>query len=530
MNTRRRVTWLVRMVLLAHLTGLLMVILAGAMIPAALMGLADGAGDAAGLFSAAGASASLGALLFIFTRGAAREVPLGHREGLLIVGTAWLMAGIVGALPYYLFAHLSPDGICSISIDYWGKRPIGWEFCSFTDSAFESISGFTTTGASVITDGLWGDYGLATDGRPGFPRGILLWRSITHFLGGMGIVVLGVAILPLLGVGGMELFKAEVPGPTTDKLAPRVTTTARLLWEVYLILSLVLFVLLAAGGMDAFEAVCHSMSTMASGGFSTRATSMAGFHSPYLEWVNTIFMLLAGMNFTLHWRARGGNLRVYGKDPEFRIYAFVVIAAVGIVTMALLRTDRGYDFLEGFRLAAFQVASIITTTGYASTDFETWTDAPAALYTIVLLLFVGGMAGSTGGGIKVVRHVLMIKLWMRELFMLSHPRAVRPVRLAGKPVPPEILRAAVAFVGVYVMLVLLGTGWFALEGHDVLSAFTISATTLGNVGPGLGSVGPLDNFQGLSVAGKWVASMLMVLGRLEIYTLLVLLTPSFWRR
>ncbi len=528
----RRLSWMLRVALLGHLTGALMLILAVAMVPSALLALYDQAPDAPGHIAAVGVSVSVGLVLFLLTRSAAQRNSVGHREGFLIVGVGWLVAGLVGALPYYFYALFSPADICGVAaaLPAGALPPIGVDFCSFTNGAFESISGFTTTGASIISDGLWTEYGLTADGRPGLPRGILLWRSMTHFLGGMGIVVLGVAILPLLGVGGMQLFKAEVPGPTTDKLAPRVAETARLLWEVYLLLSAVLFVLLMLGGMDAFESACHTMATMATGGFSTRAASVAGFHSGYIEWVLIVFMFLAGVNFTLHWAARHGNLRPFFRDPEFRIYSGVVVLATVAITGSLMFADQGFEFFETVRIAAFQVLSLVTTTGYASFDFEQWTYAPVALLLVVVLLFSGGMAGSTGGGIKIVRHIIMVKLWVRELFLLSHPRAVRPVRLGGNPVTPDVLRAVAAFIGAYLALVMLGTGYFTLEGHDALTAFTCAASSLGNVGPGLGEVGPYDNYAVLTVLGKWVSAVLMIMGRLEIYTILVLFHPSFWRR
>lgn len=520
-------SWLARLSLLAHLTGVLMLLLAGAMLPSAVLAAVDQAPDQAGHWMAIGFSVCLGLFFFLLTRRAARKVHVGHREGFLIVGIGWIVASMVGALPYYLYAHFGAGDICGPILA--GKPPIGVDFCSFTNAAFESMSGFTTTGASIISDGLWTEYGIAGD-RPGLPRGILLWRSMTHFLGGMGIIVLGVAILPLLGVGGMQLFKAEVPGPTKDKLAPRVGETAKLLWKVYILLSVVLFILLAAGGMDAFEAICHSMATMATGGFSTRAASMAGFDSGYLEWVVTAFMFLAGMNFTLHFAAGRGDWKVYFRDGEWRLYSWICLGSTIIVTWALVAADKGFEVFEALRIAAFQVLSIITTTGYASNDFELWTYAPLALFVIVGLMFVGGMAGSTGGGIKVVRHLLAVKLWARELFFLSHPKAMRPVRLNGRPVAPDVLRAMSGFLAVYAALVVLGTLLFCLDGQDLLTAFTCSASSLGNIGPGLGAIGPYDNYAVLGDWAKWLSGLLMVAGRLEIYTLLVLLTPTFWRR
>lgn len=526
----RRLSWLLRLALLGHLTGVLMLLLAAAMVPSALLALWDRSPDLLGHAAAILVSVVIGLSLFMGTRLWARDTHVGHREGFLIVGIGWVVAGLVGALPYYFYAMLSPGHICDFAGVAPAVAPVGYDFCTFTNGAFESISGFTTTGASIITDGLWGDYGLTPDGRVGLPRAILLWRSMTHFLGGMGIVVLGVAILPLLGVGGMQLFKAEVPGPTKDKLAPRVGETAKLLWKVYLLLSTVLFVLLAAGGLDAFEAVCHTMSTMATGGFSTRAASAAGLESPYAEWVMTLFMYFAGMNFTLHFLALRGNPGIFWRDPEWKAYTAICVVGTLAVAISLYTAGQGFGSWEALRIAAFQVLSIVTTTGYASHDFELWTYAPMGLFVLLFLLFCGGCAGSTGGGIKVVRHVLAIKMWVRELFYLVHPHAVRAVRLAGKAVPDDVTRAVAAFIAVYLALVVFGMVVFIVDGHDLITSFTCSASSLGNVGPGLGEIGPYDNYAVLSGPAKWFSAFLMILGRLEIYTLLVLLTPAFWRR
>ncbi len=526
---KRRLSWLLRLALLANLTGVLMVLLGFTMLPSVGVAWYDAAPDLSGHLAAMTLSIGLGLLLYAATRGAARGMELGHREGFLVVGVGWFVAGFVGALPYLGYAHLSPGDICATA---GSVRPaVGADFCSVTHAVFESVSGFTTTGASIITDGLWGaSPGLTPDGSPGLPRGLLLWRSMTHFLGGMGIIVLGVAILPLLGVGGMQLFKAEVPGPTTDKLAPRVGETAKLLWKVYLLMSAVQFVLLAAGGMSAFESICHTMATMATGGFSTRAASVAGFDSGYVEWVITVFMWLAGMNFTLHFMGLRGRIGIYLRDPEWKVYTLLCLGGTVVASIALFAGHDTMGSLESVRVAAFQVLSIITTTGFASHDFETWTFAPVALMVLLALMFVGGSAGSTGGGVKVVRYVLMTKMWVRELFLLSHPRAVRPIRLGGRAVPADVMRAVAAFVAVYLALLSVGTAFFAVDGQDLLTAFTGSASALGNIGPGLGAVGPYDNWAVLHTPSKWVAIALMVLGRLEIYTLLVLLTPSFWRR
>jgi len=524
----RRHLWLPKAVaLLLHLTGVLMVLLSLAMLPSLALAVNDEGPDLTGFLVAATASATAGVVLVVSTRRFAQQVAVGHREGFLIVGVGWFVAGLVGALPLYFYAHLAPGDVCGLH----ARPSIGADFCSFTHSVFESVSGFTTTGASIITDGLWDGPGDPFAGdRLGLPRGILLWRSMTHYLGGMGIIVLGVAILPLLGVGGMQLLKAEVPGPTTDKLAPRVGETARLLWKVYLFISALEFLLLTLGGVDAFDAVNHTMATMATGGFSIYSSSIAALHSPYAEWVITVFMFLAGMNFTLHFFALRGRLGAYRDDPESRLYVAIAGGAVILVTFSLVLSGTGYEFYDALRHAAFQVATIMTTTGFASTDFDTWTFAPVALFVLVTLMFIGGMAGSTGGGIKVVRHLIMVKQWARELFSLVHPRSARPVRLRGTPVPESVVRAATGFVGVYLGLFLLGAAVFTLDGQDLTTAFTASAASLGNIGPGLGGVGPTHNYAFMGHVALWCSILLQILGRLEIYTVLVLFTPAFWRR
>ncbi len=521
--------------LLVHLVGILLVLVGAFMLPAWLIALWDGSADRSGLQVSALGTMALGALLFFSTRRSVQRIALGHREGFLVVAVGWLVASLAGALPFYLYALLSPDEICAgralFEAGSLPRLPVGGEFCAFTDAVFESISGFTTTGASILTGGLWdGPGSMMSDGRAGLPRGILLWRSTTHLLGGMGIIVLGVAILPLLGVGGMQLFRAEVPGPTTDKLAPRISETARLLWKVYLALTAAQVVLLMLGGVDWFSAINHAMSTMGTGGFSLYATSVGAFDSGYVEWVITLFMFVAGANFTLHFLAWSGRPKSYLSDPEFRLYTLIVVACSVVVASALLMSARVTGVGEAARQAAFAVVTIMTTTGFASADFETWVTIPLALLPLLGLMFVGGMSGSTGGGVKVIRHLLLVQHWIRELFMLVHPRAVRPVRVAGRPIPEDVMRAVSSFVGAYLALFALGALVFVLDGHDLVTALTASISALGNIGPGLGAIGPLDNWSVLSQPAKCFACLLMLLGRLEIYTLLVLLTPAFWRR
>ena len=515
------------------MVGILMIALGVAMIPPILVADHDGTQDFFGLLASSLIALIIGFMLFITSRRAAKRTYIGHREGFLIVGVGWFSAGLIGALPFYLYPHLSPEGICQLADQLKQQSmapPIGSDFCAFSTAAFESISGFTTTGATAITTGLWTEAGWVAGDKSLLPRGILLWRSLTQYLGGMGLIVLGVAVLPLLGIGGMQLFRAEVPGPQTDKLAPRIGETAKLLWRVYLLLSVTLFILLAVGGMDTFDAVCHTFTTMATGGFSTRAMSIGGFESAYLEWTIILFMFIGGTNFSLHFMALAGRPTIYKKDPEFWAYSSIILTAITLICWSLMSVTAELPFWDSLRTSAFQVISIITTTGFASTDYEQWHIAPVALMTLTGLMFIGGMAGSTSGGFKVVRHVLVVLTWTRELFLLSHPRAKRPIRLGNRVVPQEVIRGVAAFAGAYFTLLTLGTIFFCVDGQDLLTGFTCSASTLGNVGPGLGEIGPMDNFSGLSPASKWFASTYMVLGRLELFTLLILLSPSFWRR
>jgi trk system potassium uptake protein TrkH len=521
---------------LFSLTGLVMLIVAGAMVPSLAIAWLDGGPDLGGFQSAASTSAACGVALMLATRRSMRRVRIRHRDGFLIVTVGWIAAGLAGALPFYLYPHLSPDGICDL-VTAWdnggraGRLPVGGEFCSFTNAAFESISGFTTTGASILTGGLWDGPGtMMSDGRPGLPRGILLWRSVTHFLGGMGIIVLGVAILPLLGVGGMELFKAEVPGPTTDKLAPRVSETARLLWKVYVALVLAQSTLLLFGGVDAFSALNHAMSTMATGGFSLYGQSVLSFGNAYVEWVIIGFMYAAGINFTLHFLLLGGQWTAWLRDAEWRAYTGVIVVFSIATGLSLFLNDAQLGLEPALRAATFQVLAILTTTGFASADFESWTYAPLALLLVTGLLISGGMSGSTAGGMKVMRHLLMLRQWIRELLLVVHPSAVRPVRLGPRPVSPAVMRGIASFFGVWLALSSVGAVVFTLDGQDLLTAVTASLSALGNVGPGLGAIGPMDSWAGLGDLAKWFACLLMLLGRLEIYTVLVLLSPAYWRR
>ena len=434
----------------------------------------------------------VGLTTLLFTKNR-EEYHLSHRDGVAIVTLGWIMAGLFGTLPY-LFSGAIPN---------------------FTNAYFESISGFTTTGATILTD------------IESLPKGVLLWRSQTQWIGGMGIIVLSIAILPFLGVGGMQLYRAEIPSPVVDKLKPRISETAKTLWKVYLLITFVEVVLLTLGGMPVFDSICHAFCTMPTGGFSNKNASIAHYNSAYFDGVFIIFMLLAGINFSLHYKLIKGDLRIFGRDPECRVFLILVVLFTLIITMNLYGPV--YDSLAAsFRYAAFQVGSIITTTGFITADYEKW---PALSQQILLLcMFLGAMAGSTGGGIKIMRIMLLIKHSYQEIFRIIHPHAVTTVKLGGRPVPSEVINSIWGFFILYIGLFIAATLIMAAIGLDFISALASVAASIGNIGPGLGLVGPVKNYLSIPAEGKWVLVLCMLLGRLEIYTVIALFTPEYWRK
>jgi trk system potassium uptake protein TrkH len=418
---------------------------------------------------------------------------LSNKDGFLLVSLSWICISLVGALPFY----------------FSGAIP------SYTDSFFETISGFTTTGASILND------------IEAVPKSILFWRALTHWLGGMGIVVLTVAILPLLGIGGLQLLKAEAPGPTVDKITPRIAETAKYLWFIYLGMTVLETILLMFGGMDLFDAVSHSFATLATGGYSTKNTSIMHFNSAYIDGVITVFMVLAGINFTLHYRLLVGKGKYLLKDTELKAYLLIFFGTSILITLNLHHDV--YDSLaKSFRYASFQVATILTTTGFASTNYEEWPFYSQMI--LFLLMFVGGCSGSTGGGIKVIRIVTLLKQGMNEMKYLTHPRGVFTLRMSGNPVKKDVVYAISGFFFLYIFLNLVVAAIVAFDNHDLLTSVSAALATVGNVGPGFGNVGPTDNYSELSHFVKWVLSFAMLAGRLEIYTFLVILTPHFWRK
>lgn len=422
----------------------------------------------------------------------ASKKELSRREGFAVVTLAWTGYGLFGSLPYLFSGSIS--------------KPL--------DAIFETMSGFTTTGSTIVTD-------IAA-----LPQSILFWRALTHWLGGMGIIVLSLAILPMLGVGGMQMFRAEVPGPTADRLKPRIQDTAKLLWGVYVLLTALETILLIAGGMDFYTALCHAFATLATGGFSTENTSLAGFN-PYIQWVVTLFMFLAGANFALHYYALRGRFTEYWRNEEFRWYLGFTLAALVLLT-AMTWGGNYSSFAEALRHAAFQTSAILTTTGFGTADFEVW--PVAGQYLLVLLMFIGGCAGSTGGGIKVARILLLFKHGLVQLHRLIHPRSIRLVKLGGQPVSDSVTQAILGFFALFMGIFVVASLAVAATGMDLVSAGAAVIATLSNIGPGLGSVGPTDNFAQVPDLGKGILILCMLLGRLELFTVLVFFLPSFWRR
>jgi trk system potassium uptake protein len=472
--------------------GILLMLFSVTMLPPLLVSLAYEDGNWQPFIESFVIILSVGALCWWPKRKAGRE--LRHRDGFLIVSLFWCVLGVAGATPMLLSENPS---------------------MTFTDAVFESISGFTTTGATVLT------------GLDSMAPSFLYFRQQIHWFGGIGIVVLAVALLPMLGIGGMQLMKAETPGPVKDaKLTPRITETAKALWLVYVSLTLACALCYWAAGMSMFDAVGHAFSTLSTGGFSTHDASLAYFKSATIETIAMLFMFLGGANFALHYMVvRHRDVRGYWRDPEFKTYCLVLTGLIMAYALILWATDTKSTGIEALRASAFQAISIQTSTGFLTEDFSTW---PFAIPVVLILsTFIGGCAGSTGGGMKVVRWLMLWKQGNREFMRLTHPNAVIPIKLAGRPVQEHVISAVWGFFALYVMsfivlmLLLLGTG------EDSVTAFSAIATCMNNTGPGLGKV--VWSFATVSTAGKWICAVAMLLGRLEVFPILVLTSRGFWR-
>lgn len=473
-----------------YILSALLIFLGVSMIAPTLIALFSHEGDVNGFLITLAVAWIIG-LVGLFSSKTSQE--LRPKEGFLIVTLGWVLFALIGALPFRISGFIP----------------------SYTDAFFETMSGFTTTGASILTD------------IEALPHGLLFWRSLTHWLGGMGIILLSLAILPLLGIGGMQLFKAEVPGPTPDRLTPRIKNTAKLLWGVYALISLTEAILLKLSGMTWFDALCHTFGTMATGGFSTKNTSIGHYNSAFIDGIIIVFMILAGINFALHYRALRGKPLVYFKDPETKYFMVIIVVAALIIGYNVWHVT-GHHFFKTTQHSLFQVVSILTTTGYTTADFEQWSTLSQVI--LFFLMFFGGCAGSTGGGIKMIRTIVLLKLAINEIKRLIHPQAVFTVRVGTTVVPHEIATNIGGFFLLYGCLTGIGVLFMSGLGLDFITAFASVAANINNIGPGLGDVGPTDHYAHIPVAGKWFLSFLMLVGRLEIYTVLVLFTVSFWKK
>ena len=436
----------------------------------------------------------VGGVMFIQGR---KERDINLRSGFAVVTFGWLAMAFAGALPFYLS----------------GAIP------SFTDCVFESMSGFSTTGSSIL-----GPHLLIES----LPKGVLFWRSLTHWIGGMGIILLSLAILPLLGVGGMQLYRAEFPGPVKDKLTPRIKTTASILWGVYLLISGIEFTLLCIGGMTWFDAACHTFGTMATGGFSTHTESIAFFDSKFIHYVIIVFMFIAGTNFALHFRFLKGKPGFYWKSREFRLYLILICSFAFILFVTNLIHQQFDSTEEAFRQSLFHTVSIMTTTGFGTADWEIWGDFAQVM--MVAMMFIGGMAGSTGGGAKVVRVQIILHQIVVELKKLIHPQAILPLRIGHILVDDNIVRNVLSFILAFVLILLVATAVISAFEIDMVTSFGATLACLSNIGPGLGDAGPADHYGHFPIAVKWILVMLMMLGRLEVFTVLVLFSRYFWRK
>ena len=454
-----------------------------------IVALIYGEDDLIPLAISIGIATILGIFLLITCR---TRYELRLREGFALVTLAWVSFAILGALPFYLSGYIP----------------------SYTDAFFETMSGFTTTGASILSN------------IEQLPHGLLFWRSFTHWVGGMGIILLSLAILPLLGVGGMQLYKAEVPGPEHDKLRPRIKDTAKILWEVYLLITVIEIFFLYLAGMNPFDAMCHTFGTMATGGFSTKNASIGYYNNFWIDYIIIIFMIIAGINFSLHYKALRGKVSIYMRDPETKFFLLLIFSGATLIICNLYFSQH-YNLFEGIQKGLFQTVSIITTTGFGTADYEKWSSSSQIV--LFLFMFLGGCAGSTGGAMKIMRSLVLLKFAMNEIKRLIHPNAVLSIRIGQRSIPREIIGNIAGFFLIYIGIFIAGVILMSILGLDFISSFGSVAACIGNIGPGFGSVGPTGNYSHIPFLGKWILSFLMLVGRLEIYPVIIFLTPTFWK-
>jgi trk system potassium uptake protein TrkH len=473
-----------------RIIGFLLLFLAIALIPPMIVSLIYGEDQWVAFLQSMAICGLLGSFGFVLKKDRGDVRP---KEGFAVVTFGWIALSAFGALPYY----------------------ISGEIPSYTDAFFETISGFTTTGASILTD------------IESLSYGMLFWRNLTNWLGGMGIIVLTIAILPFLGVGGMQLFKAESPGPTAERLRPRVTQTAKLLWLVYAGFTVLIVVLLLFGGMNLFDATCHAFSTIATAGHSPKNASIGHYNSYYIDYVIIIFMAVAAINFSLHYRLITGDYKQFFKNKEMQFLFWIVgIASLIIILDQYFNTSKHIADIIDHTL--FQVLAIISTTGLGNNDYELW---PAISQKVILvIMFIGGSAGSTSGGIKMIRILIILKFILSEISRMLHPNAIVNVRIGDQVIDRSVILNIAGFFMMFCLLAVFGTLAMSMLGMDFLTSFTAVITTINNVGPGFGLVGPTDNYAFVPDLGKWLLSFFMLVGRLEIFTVLILFAPSFWKK
>ena len=441
----------------------------------------------------------IGLPVWFFTR---KNRSLNNKDGFAIVTLAWILVALAGAQPFYLT----------------GAIP------NFTDAWFESMSGVTTTGATII--GNIETLPNLVNGIESLPHGVLFWRSFIQWIGGMGIIVFTIAILPLLGVGGVQLFKAEVPGPVADKIRPRINQTAKILWMVYVGFTVLQVLLLGLAGMPWFDSVCHAFTTMPTGGFSTQNASIAAYSNPLIHYIIIFFMFVAGVNFTLHFRAITGNYKVHLKDYEFRVYLSIICIATLLIFFNISSANSDWSH-NSFLISLFESLAMLTGTGYANADYELWPFF--SQHILLIIMFFGAMGGSTSGGMKIARIILLIKYAATETRRMLHARAIIPIRIGDRFISDEVVRNTLGFSLIYLSIFVLTAFVLTAFNLDLLSAIGASASAIGNVGPAFGAFGPTDSYALLHPIGKWMLTICMLLGRLEIFTIMVLFSRTFWK-
>lgn len=473
-----------------NVLGYLLLVEAGLMIPSLLVALYYGSYDWKALLISIIITGLIGLAMSRLSR---YKDDIHAKEGMAIVGFGWILVSIFGALPF----------IFSGTIPHW------------VDAFFETVSGFTTTGASIVDD------------IESFPRGILFWRSFTHWVGGMGILVFTVALLPMLGIGGFQIYKTESPGPAPDRIVPRVRDTAKILYTIYTVITIVQIILLVLGGMPLYDSALHTFGTVGTGGFGIKAKSVGYYESTYIHLVIATFMMMCGANFSLYYSLIKGKWREVVKNQELRLYLGIILASLILIAFNIYNSMGYNSFGIALRDSYFQVSSIITTTGYSTVDFDKWPTFSKII--LFALMFVGGCAGSTAGGIKNIRIVILVKSIKREFYKILHPRAVLPIKVDGKIVSNDTVISIGSFFALYILIFIISTAIVSLDGVDFENATSAVASTLGNIGPAFGFAGPAKSYSGYSDLSKMIMSACMLLGRLEIFTLMILFNPDIWK-